>query len=443
MSGIAWILKEMGKDITGSDLNSSEVTTDLREAGITVYSGHSPANLDGNTDLVVFSSAIPASNPEVKKAFNLGIPVMKRGEMLACLFNSSQGIAVAGAHGKTTTTSMIAQVLEECGLDPSFIIGGQLQATSQGARLGNGEYFVAEADESDASFLQLNPYVAIVTNVEDDHLDYYRSKERLDDAFRQFIGQVKKGGFAILCHDDPFLRGMKDQFRHLIYYGSSPEADYSFSGLKTNGWGSSFDVFHHGTYLGAVELSIPGQHNVVNALATLTVGLELGADFSTMKATLMHFKGAKRRLELLGKIGGVSLIDDYAHHPTEIAATVNAVRQSYTGRLTVVFQPHRYSRTRLLAEDFGRAFKGVDLLIVTSIYSAGEEPIPGIDGHRISESANKQGCNAIYMPDNDSIAAMLTKEAQSGDLIIFMGAGDIWKIGIKTKALLEGSHPST
>ncbi len=443
MSGIAWILKEMGKDITGSDLNSSEVTADLKEAGITVYNGHSPTNLDGNTDLVVFSSAIPDSNPEVKKAFKLGIPVMKRGEMLARLFNSSQGIAVAGAHGKTTTTSMIAQVLEECGFDPSFIIGGQLQATSQGARLGDGEYFVAEADESDASFLQLTPHVAIVTNVEDDHLDYYRSKERLNNAFKQFIGQVRKGGFALLCHDDLFLRGLKDQFRHSIYYGSSPEADYYFSNLKSNGWGSSFDVFHHDTYLGTAELSIPGQHNVVNALAALAVGNELGVDFLTMRTTLLHFKGAKRRLELLGEIGGVSLIDDYAHHPTEIAATVSAVRQSYSGRLTVVFQPHRYSRTRLLAEDFGGAFKGVDLLIVTSIYSAGEEPIPGIDGQMISQSANKQGCNAIYIPDNDDIVALITKEAQAGDLIIFMGAGDIWKTGIKTKTLLEGSHPST
>lgn len=442
MSGIARILKEMGKDITGSDLNSSEVTSRLESIGIIVFNGHSSTNLDKETDLVVFSSAIPKTNPEVKKAFRLGIPVMKRGEMLACLVNSCQGIAVAGAHGKTTTTSMIAMILEEHGLDPSFIIGGELQESSLGAKLGDGEYFVAEADESDASFLQLNPYVAVVTNVEDDHLDFYRSIDRLNDAFRQFISQVRTGGFAILYHDDPFLQGLKDQFRHLIYYGPSPEADYYFTDLMTNGWGSSFAVFHHETLLGTIELSIPGHHNVVNALAATAVGHELGVPFDVMKQTLRRFKGAKRRLQLLGEVGEIVIIDDYAHHPTEIAATIEAARQFHDGRLTVVFQPHRYSRTRFLREHFGGAFKGVDQLIVTSIYSAGEEPIPGINGDTICQSAQKQGCNAIYLPEQDEIVEYLLKESRPGDVILFMGAGDIWKTGEKIKLLLEGSHPS-
>ena len=442
MSGIARILKEMGKDITGSDLNSSEVTSRLENLGITVFTGHSPQHIDRETDLVVFSSAIPDSNPEIVKAFKLGIPVMKRGEMLACLVNSCRGIAIAGAHGKTTTTSMIAMILEEGGLDPSFIIGGELQESSLGAKLGTSDYFVAEADESDASFLQLHPYVAVVTNVEDDHLDFYRSIDRLNDAFRQFVSQVKTGGFAILCHDDPFLLKLKDQFGHLIYYGSSPDADYYFKDLSTNGRGSSFAVYRHDTCLGTLELSIPGLHNVMNALAAVAVGSELGIPFAAMKQTLQRFKGAKRRLQLLGEVGGIVIIDDYAHHPTEIAATINAVRQFHDGRLTVVFQPHRYSRTRLLGEQFGGAFKGVDLLIVTDIYSAGEEAIPGIDGNIICQSALKHGCTAHYMPQNDEIIEYLLKESRPGDVILFMGAGDIWKTGEKMKKLLEGFHPS-
>ncbi len=442
MSGIARILKQMGKDITGSDLNSSEVTSRLESIGITVFNGHSSANLDQDTDLVVFSSAVPGSNPEVRKAHRLGIPVIRRGEMLAHLVNSCQGIAVAGAHGKTTTTSMIAKILEEHGLDPSFLIGAELQDSSFGAQLGSGEYFVAEADESDASFLQLNPYVAIVTNVEDDHLEFYRSMDRLKDAFRQFISQVKTGGFAILYHDDPFLRSLKDDFRHLIYYGSTPDACYHYSNLKNNGWGSSFAVHHHGEYQGTIVLSIPGYHNVLNALAATAVANELGIPFKVIKEALLCFKGAKRRLQLLGKVGGITLIDDYAHHPTEIAATIGAARQFHEGRLTVVFQPHRYTRTKILREQFGGAFKGVDQLIVTDIYSAGEKPIPGITGDTICQSAQKQGCNALFIPEPDGITDYLLKESRPGDVILFMGAGDIWKIGEEFKLLLEGSHPS-
>jgi len=442
MSGIARILKQMGKDITGSDLNSSEVTSHLESIGITVYNGHSSANLNKDTDLVVFSSAIPSSNPEVRKAFRLGIPVMRRGEMLACLVNSSQGIAVAGAHGKTTTTSMIAKVLEEGGLDPSFIIGAELQDSSFGAKLGGGEYFVAEADESDASFLQLNPYVAVVTNVEDDHLDFYRSIDRLKDAFRQFISQVRAEGFAVLYHDDPFLRTLKGEFPRLVYYGTTPDADYHYSDLKNNGWGSSFAVHHHGKYLGTMALSIPGYHNVLNALAATAVANELGVPFEVVKEALRCFKGAKRRLQLLGKVGGITIIDDYAHHPTEIAATIGAARQFHEGRLTVVFQPHRYTRTKILQEQFGGAFKGVDQLIVTDIYSAGEKPIPGISGDTICQSAQKQGCNAVFIAEPDRIIDYLLKESRPGDLVLFVGAGDIWKTGERFKLLLEGSHPS-
>lgn len=442
MSGIARILKEMGKDITGSDLHSSEVTNRLENMGITVFNGHASANLTKGTDLVVFSSAIPKSNPEMKKAMRLGIPVMKRGDMLACLVNSTQGIAISGAHGKTTTTSMISIMLEENGLDPSFIIGGELQGTNLGAKLGHGNYFVAEADESDASFLKLTPYVAVVTNVEDDHLDFYRSVERLRDAFRQFVSQVKTGGFAVVCSDDPFLAGLQNEFRHLIYYGSTSEADYHYTNLENKGWGSQFQVWNNDRLLGDLELRVPGKHNVLNALAAVAVGNELGLPFSGIRRSLYSFCGAKRRFQLLGKINDIVILDDYAHHPTEIAATVHAVRQFHEGRLTVVFQPHRYSRTKLLGEHFGEAFKGVDRLIVTSIYGAGEAPIPGVTGDIICRSAQENGCNAIYIDSNKKILDLLSDDIQHDEVLVFMGAGDIWKTGEKLKTILEGSHPS-
>ncbi len=442
MSGIAQMLMDMGNEVTGSDLAISEVTDLLVEHGITVFEGHAAANIDQSTDLVVISTAIPESNPEVIRARELAIPVIRRGEMLARLFNPHRGIAVAGAHGKTTTTSMMAMMFEECGLDPSYVIGGQLQETSQGARLGGGEFFIAEADESDASFLQLTPHIAVVTNVEDDHLDFYQSREKLNRAFRQFIAQIKPGGFAMVCGDDPLLMSLKSEFSYLIYYGSSAEADYHFEDWEIKGLGSSFRVFHHDKELGTVVLSIPGFHNVLNALAVLAVGNEVGIDFNAMASSLKHFKGAKRRLELLGKVNDILIFDDYAHHPTEVAATIRAVRQFHQDRLTVVFQPHRYTRTEMLAEQFGGAFHGADLLIVTSIYSAGEDPIPGVNAEIICQSAIGNGCAAIYIKDSPGITRLLTAEAEPGDVIIFMGAGDIWKTGIQTREALKAARQS-
>ncbi|MGE5395937.1 MAG: UDP-N-acetylmuramate--L-alanine ligase [Chitinophagales bacterium] len=442
MSGIAHILKEMGKEITGSDLQRSETTDRLEAMGIRVFSGHSSANLNKGTDLVVVSSAIPGSNPEMKKAQRLGIPVVKRGDMLASLVNSSQGIAVSGAHGKTTTTSMMAMLLEENGFSPSFIIGGELKETNIGSKLGRGDYFVAEADESDASFLKLNPYVVVVTNVEDDHLDFYRSIERLKDAFRQFIGQVKTGGFAVLCYEDVFLRALKGSYRHLIYYGASPEADYYYTDLKTHGWGNSFTVWHHDKELGRINLTVPGCHNVQNALAAAAVANELGIPFPGIRQTLKKFKGAKRRFQLMGSVNDILIVDDYAHHPTEIEATLKGVRQFHKGRLVVVFQPHRYTRTKILGTQFGESFRESDLLIVTGIYGAGEEPIEGVTGDIICRSALEKGCNACYVADAEDVVDLLKDEVKNGDMVIFMGAGDIWKVGYKTVAVLESTSPS-
>ncbi|MGE5391985.1 MAG: UDP-N-acetylmuramate--L-alanine ligase, partial [Deltaproteobacteria bacterium] len=264
---------------------------------------------------------------------------------------------------------------------------------------------------------------------------------RLKDAFRQFVGQVKTGGFAVLYHGDAFLRELKDQYRHLIYYGSSPEADYYYTDLRTKGWGSSFKVWHHDQLLGTINLSVPGRHNVLNCLAAVVVGNELGIPFSELKHALKQFQGAKRRFQLLGHVNDTFIIDDYAHHPTEISATINAVRQFHKDRLIVVFQPHRYSRTKLLGEHFGEAFHEADLLISTSIYAAGEAPIEGVTGEIIYQAALDNGCNAMYIPDSNDIVKFLLDDIKPGDMVIFMGAGDIWKTGEKTKAALESLNP--
>lgn len=443
MSGIARILKALGKEITGSDLQRNDTIDRLEALGINVYTGHSADNLQRDTDLVVISSAIPPSNPEMKKAQRLGIPVVKRGDMLAWLMNSRTGIAIAGAHGKTTTTSMIAVMLEQCGESPSYIIGGELKDSNSNARLGEGKYFVAEADESDASFLKIQPYVAVVTNVEDDHLDYYKSVDRIQEAFRLFIGQVREGGFAVLNQEDPFLKELTGEFKHLIYYGTSEDADYYYTNYRSRGFGSSCKIWRKGKPLGTLELIVPGRHNVSNALAAVAVGTELGLPYPEIKRALRHFTGAKRRFHVLGKVDGIMIVDDYAHHPTEIEVTIDAARQFHRGRLIVIFQPHRYSRTKFLGTQFGKAFLGADHLIVTGIYGAGEEPIEGVTGEIICQSATEAGCNAIYIENSDDIVNYLLKEARPGDILLFMGAGDIWKTGEKVKKVLAERNPSS
>ncbi|MGE5371791.1 MAG: UDP-N-acetylmuramate--L-alanine ligase [Solirubrobacterales bacterium] len=440
MSGLARILNDLGCQVTGSDVKKSDTTERLEKSGIRTFQGHSSAYVDHDTDLVVRSTAIPDSNPEVKKAVRIGVPVIKRGQMLAMLFNRKQGIAVSGAHGKTTTTSMIAVMLEENGYDPSFMIGGELKNTNIGAKLGQGDYFVAEADESDASFLLLNPLASVVTNVEDDHLDFYHSLENLKAAFHQFTGQVKPGGFSVLYHGDPFLRGMKKDYKHLIYYGLNPEADYYADDIVKQGWGASFTVYRRGESMGRINLTIPGQHNILNALAAVALGTELGLDFHGIRQSLHRFQGAKRRFQVIGQVDGITILDDYAHHPTEVEATIEAVRQFHDHRLIVVFQPHRYSRTRQMGEQFGPAFRSSDLLIVTDVYGAGEEPIADVTGEIVYQAAIENGCNAIYESDSEKILAYLQGETRTGDFVMFMGAGDIWKLGERAKEVLTAYH---
>jgi len=439
MSGIARVLREQGVRVSGSDLNTTSMTTQLEEIGVTIYQGHSAANLQEGIDLVVISSAIPADNIEVTTARALQIPVIKRGQMLARMVNEHLGLAVAGAHGKTTTTSMLYSALAGCGLDPTMIVGGEIQGTQLHARLGANDYFVAEADESDASFLDIKPYAAIVTNIENDHLDFYQSMDRLQAAFRQFLGQIMPSGFAVIYGGDPLLRQMRDELptRILMYGESDDRLDYYFTNWEPEGMGSSFDVYRGKERLGSMRLSIPGKHNALNAVAAVAVAVEIGLDFNMVAKALQSFPGAKRRFQIIARVKGITIVDDYAHHPTEIKATIRGARQFHQDRLVVIFQPHRYTRTKLLYEQFGESFREADLVVITDIYSAGETPIENVTGELVYQAALASGCNAKYIPTLEEAEAYLKSILKSNDLLITMGAGDVWKMGVHLAGELE------
>jgi len=430
MSGIARVLREQGERVSGSDLHLNSVTDQLSEIGVEVFAGHRASNLQPGIDLVVISSAIPANNEEVLAAVELQIPVIKRGQMLARMVNAKQGLAVAGAHGKTTTTSMLYTALSGSGLDPSFIVGGEIQGTQLNAHLGRDDYFVVEADESDASFLGIHPYAAIVTNIENDHLDFYKSMERIKEAFSQFLNQIHPEGFAMLYGADPAIQSIKDELHsRVLFYGENSACDYYLLEWRPLGLGSTFDVYRHHDRIGKMTLSVPGKHNALNALAVTAVALELGLDFHSIQAALHKFPGAKRRFQIVYADRDIAIVDDYAHHPTEIQATITAARQVHPGRLLVVFQPHRYTRTQLLAEQFGTCFRSADLVIITDVYSAGEDPLPGISGELVHLAARKAGCNAVYIPSVEDSREYLESLLQPGDMLITMGAGDVWKLG--------------
>lgn len=431
MSGIARVLTQQGIKVSGSDLQSNGITKKLAEIGVEIYAGHSASYLQEGVDLLVISSAIPPSNVEVQEAQKRGIKVLKRGEMLARLVNASKGIAIAGAHGKTTTTSMLYTVLAGCGLDPTFIVGGEIQGSDLNAHLGGGEYFVVEADESDASFLELRPYIAIVTNIENDHLDYYKSFECIQEAFKQFLNQVNPAGFALLNGGDHCIQKIRPEINgKVILYGEDSSFDYYLRNWEAQGLGSTFEVYHKRDYIGKVTLSVPGKHNALNALAAIATALELGYPIAELAAGIKDFHGAKRRFQILGNAGGNTIVDDYAHHPTEIKATIAAARHLDYDRILVVFQPHRYSRTDLLAEEFGSCFTEADLVIISDIYAAGEKPIAGVNGELIYQAARKAGCNVLYIPTFEKIKDFIVKEIGEHDLLITMGAGDIWKLGV-------------
>ena len=440
MSPLAKIMVELGYEVTGSDRADSEVIQNLQKLGAKItLDGQKGENVKG-ADAIVVSTAIPFDNPEVLAARDLGIRKLHRSDINAALVNEYKGIAVAGAHGKTTTTSMLGVALTKAGVSPTVVVGGEMPDLGTNAILGESEYLTSEADESDGSFLKLHPHIAVVTNVEDDHMDHYGTMENIIKAFTQFIQNVdKETGYAVLCFDNENLRNIaKTVDRKFYTYAIDHEAVYTAKNIKTNGKGIAFDVLHGEEMLGHVSLNIPGRHNVLNALACIVTGLSMGVEFEKLAAGLAEFHGAKRRFQTKGRANGIWVVDDYAHHPTEIAATLKAAKELNPKRLVCVFQPHRYSRTQLLHEEFGKAFVSADLLILTDIYSAGEAPIEGINGETILNEVRKQsGQDVIYIPQRERLAKYLEEEAKDGDLIITMGAGDIYKTGEELVELLN------
>ncbi len=440
MSPLAKILCELGYEVTGSDRADSGIIENLRKLGARVTLGGQRAENVRGADAIVVSTAIPYDNPEVLAARDLGIPKLHRSDINAALVNEYKGIAVAGSHGKTTTTSMLGVTLKAAGISPTIVVGGEVPDLGTNAEAGTGDYLVSEADESDGTFLKLHPYIAVVTNVEDDHMDHYGTMENIIKAFRQFIeNTAEQDGYAVLCFENENLRAIAKTIDRKYYsYAIDYPADYQAKNIRTEGKGIAFDVVHGAETLGRVTLNIPGRHNVLDALACIVTGLSIGVPFPKMAAGLAAFHGAKRRFQTKGHVRGVWIVDDYAHHPTEIAATLKAARETAPKRLICAFQPHRYSRTQLLAKEFGRAFVSADILVLTDVYSAGEAPIPGISGETIRAEVERQtGAHVIYVPRREDVAAKLAALAADGDLIITMGAGDIYRSGEELVALLE------
>jgi UDP-N-acetylmuramate--alanine ligase len=436
MSGIAEILVHYDQaelTVSGCDQALSEVTDRLRRLGVTVHAGHSPDHLEG-VDLVVISSAVSEGNAEVREARRRGITVVRRAEMLGELMRLKYGIAVAGTHGKTTTTSLAGTILTEAGLDPTVIVGGRLRLLGTGARLGKSQYLVAEADEFDRSFLRLTPVTAVITTIDRDHLDTYRDLSAIEDAFVDFAGRVPFFGRLIVCLDDPNVRHVLPRLadRRIVTYGFTSGADLSATDVEPatepGGRGTRFRVRSlRGGELGEVQLPMPGRHNVLNALAALGVGLSLRIPFADMARALAGFAGVHRRFEQLGTWHGAAVVDDYAHHPTEVAATLAAARQTFPqGRVLAVFQPHLFSRTLDQAEGFGSALLAADLAVVNDVYPSRESPIPGVTGELVTDAARRAGHQDVrYCPRWEDARALLDAEARAGDVVLTLGAGDV------------------
>ena len=432
MSGIAEVLLDYDLKVSGSDQASSETTTRLEAAGVRFSEGHDAAQVEG-ADLVVVSSAVPATNPEIEAAKRLGIPVVRRAEMLGELMRLKYGIAIAGTHGKTTTTSLAGLLLTEGGLDPTVIVGGRLRVTGTGARLGRSDYMVVEADEFDRSFLRLSPIIAVLTKTDLEHLDTYRGLDDLKKAFIEFARRVPFFGEVLLCLDDPNLQAILPDLsdRRVVTYGLTLQAEIVATDVEADAGGSRFGVRHskHGD-LGKVRLPMPGRHNVQNALAAIAVGLALGLEFENMAASLAGFSGVHRRFERLGEWQGAAVIDDYAHHPTEDTATLRAAREVFPeGRLHAVFQPHLYSRTQHFAGDFGRALLAADDAIVTEIYGSREEPLAGVTGEMIVRAARESGHRSVrFCAEWKDVPSLLDGRVGPGDAVLTMGAGDIYRL---------------
>ncbi|MGL5206777.1 MAG: UDP-N-acetylmuramate--L-alanine ligase [Acidaminococcaceae bacterium] len=439
MSAIAYVLLKRGFIVSGSDAAKSHIVTNLSKEGAMVYLGHAACQIEG-VDAVVVSTAIREDNPELEEARKRKITVLHRSDVLAALINSGKGVAVAGAHGKTTTSSMLACICAESGIDPTAIIGGVVSSLGGNAVNGKGDVLVAEADESDGSFLKFHPHIAVVTNIENDHLDHYGNEENIYKAFCQFIGNVVDGGKAILCFDNTKIKRIAQETKTAVisYAIECTDADYLAKNIVFEKNCTLYDIYYHGNKLGQVELIVPGRHNILNSLGALAAAFELGIPFDKAVASLKFFSGAKRRFETKGQINGVWVVDDYAHHPTEIKATIAAAKQTKPERLMCIFQPHRYSRTQLLLEEFAGAFNECDELILTEIYSAGEQPIPGICSERLREEITKQTAKkVVYIPELCDIKEYLMKNVRTGDLVITLGAGNIYTVGEQLVADLK------
>ncbi len=438
MSGMAELLLNLGYKVSGSDLRSTDLTARLAHLGGTIFKGHSPEHIEG-ADVVVVSSAVGGENPECVAARKAMVPVIPRGEMLAELMRLKYSIAVAGAHGKTTTTWITGFVLERGGLDPTMIIGGKLNSLGSNARLGQGEFIVAEADESDGSFLRLSPTIGVVTNIDAEHLDFYGDFGRIKEVFLDFINKIPFYGMAVLCLDNEGIQDLIPKIeKRFITYGLTSQADYQAKDITFEGLKSRFQMFFHGKSMGWVDLNLPGIHNVNNSMASIAVGLELGVSFEACVSALREIESVQRRLEVKGTSEqGVTVVDDYGHHPTEIKATLQAVRQSWPDRrLVVVFQPHRYSRTQALFDEFTRSFYQADSLIVLPIYSAGEAPIENVSAQGLYEGIRLHGHrNVVYQEGPEAALSCLQEASEPRDILLTLGAGDVWRVG---EAFLKG-----
>lgn len=434
MSGLAQILLESGCTVTGSDVALNESTKRAGLLGGKVFLGHASSNI-GDADLVVYSSAISESNPELKEATLRGIKIIKRGQMLAEMMKDKTGITVAGAHGKTTTTSLIVTVLKESGLKPTFAIGGEVNDFGGNASLGQGDYFVAEADESDGSFLYLTPRYSVITNIDDDHMDYYKTSDNLVRAYVEYAQKTEKGGMLFCCGDDPKTMGVLQYLgvRHKTF-GLSYESEIYAEGVRMAGLESKFSCFYKGKMLGIVHLRIPGMHNVSNSLAAIGVGMELGIPFDKIKEALYTYRGADRRFQIKGTVRGITIVDDYAHHPAEINATLLAAKNLGYERMVVVFQPHRYTRTMYFKDLFGRSFSLADYLVLTDIYSASEKPIDGVSTRNIYDKVVECGHRNVLLLPKEKVVEHLVNVLKEGDLLLVLGAGDVVEV---SAALME------
>jgi UDP-N-acetylmuramate--alanine ligase len=431
MSGIAEVLLNLGYRVSGSDLKQSEITERLASLGGEIHYGHSRDNISG-ADVVVISSAVREENPEVVEARERLIPVIPRAEMLAELMRMKYGLAIAGTHGKTTTTSMVSTLLGHAGIDPTVVIGGRLDSIGSNARLGQGKFLVAEADESDGSFLKLSPTIAVVTNIDADHLDFYSGIDEIKRTFVEFINKVPFYGLAVLCIDSDNVAAIIPQVqKRFITYGLTSQADFRASDIRIEGMRTTFTAHFRGERLGDVSFNMPGAHNVMNALAATAVAMELDVPFAVIQEGFRDFGGVGRRFQVKGEPGGVMVVDDYGHHPVEIRATLAAAKGGWRDRrLVVAFQPHRYSRTKELFDDFVTAFYDADVLVLTDIYAAGEEPIPGVSSADLARAIKKHGQRDVtYIASREEIPAHLLGVLKPGDIFLTLGAGNLWQIG--------------